>query len=427
MSVLPIETWRKIIQYHPFHFYGLSNSSIAPVSQCNDLVNKFSWQSQDAAGRDDIQRAIDAAEDKLKQYFRYNVGLHFVEETIPWPQLYQTGVRYRSNRAVDTRWMTCILGEGKLHSIGKETLTLIGSVTLAYTDADGDGLNDTFTGTTAATTTETDINNIDIYFAAADRLDGDSAGETWKIEPLKKTINANGTVTVLGRSWMLVKPILYEGLSATQSNPLNPATGTNFVTTLEVYQHKADPNGTGLDNSQAVLEWETLPYPSFSQCCGSNVTFTSSQSDPASVYRAIARAGMRDAEIGEVNPAAAAYDSINAVWAAIVWGVCQPPDRVTVRYRAGVLPQSNGEMNREMQTIVARMAAAEMTTRPTACDMANRELYRWQFDLARAAGNNDEQYRISNEDLNNPFGTRAGQVHAWKAVKKQANVLGITV
>ena len=77
-------------------------------------------------------------------------------------------------------------------------------------------------------------------------------------------------------------------------------------------------------------------------------------------------------------------------------------------------------------TTQRRLAAAELSTRVCACDTANRELYRWQFDLSRAAGANDEQYQISANDLDNPFGTRAGQVAAWKEVKHLSNLVGLT-
>lgn len=427
MTLLPVETFRRILGYHPFHWWGLADSAFTPKSQCNDIVTKYSWQTSDAMGREDVIRAIETAEDKLREYMRYAPALHFVEELLQFPQYHQTGMRALSNAAVDTRWLTVKLREGKTHSIGKETLTLIGSITLTYSDADGDGVNDTFTGTTAATTTETDIDNIDVYFASADRLDGEAAGETWEIAPIKKTINGNGTVTILGRSWMLVDPIRYSGLSATPSNPLDPTVAANFVTTLEVYRHFANPSGITVDDSQAVLIWETAAYPNFAGCCQGSVTFTGGSTDPASIYQAIARAGIRNAEIGEVNPASASFDSTTGFWAAVTWGLCVPPDRVRVRYRAGVAHQANGEMSQQFQTIVARLAAAELITRPTACDAANRELYRWQFDLSRAGGNNDEQYQISGGDLNNPFGTRAGQVFAWKAVQKQAHVNGFAM
>lgn len=427
MTLLPIETWRRLISYHPFHFYGLSNSSIAPVSSCNDLVVQYGYQASNAAGRAEIIEAIQAAEDKFISYLRYAPSLHFVEELLQWPTYHETGLRYRNTVSVDGRWMTVLLKEGKTHSIGKETLTLIDTVTLTYSDADGDGLNDTFTATSTLTTTETDINNIDIYFASADRLDNEAAGEAWKIAPVQKTINANGTVTILGRSWMLVRPILYQGLNATPSNPLDPSTAGNFVTTLDIYRHYADPNGLTVNDSQAVLIWATSP--SFASCCGgASVSYTpGSSSDPASFYQAIARAGIQNAEIGEVNPASASYDATNSVWNSIAWGLCTPPNRVRVRYRAGELPAANGQMSSKFQTVLARLACAELVTRPTACDIANRELYRWQFDLSRSAGVNDEQYQISQSDLNNPLGTRAGQVQAWKFIQDNANVNAIVV
>lgn len=422
MTLLPIETWRKLISYHPFHFYGLSNSNIAPVSSCNDLVVKYGWQASNAAGRSEITEAIQAAEDKLTQYLRYAPALHFVDELLQFPQYHTTGVRYLNNAAVDGRWMTVLLKEGKIDSIGKETLTLIETITVTYSDSDGDGLNDTFTATTTATTTESRIENIDVYFSSANRLDNEGANDNWLIAPVQKTINANGTVTIRGRSWLLVRPILYEGLSATPTNPIDPSVAGNFVTTVDVYRHYVDPNGVAITDSQAVLYWET--QPNFGACCGgTSVTYTPGGStDPASYYAAIARAGIRNAEIGEVNPAAASYDSTTGLWSAVTWGVCTPPDRVRVRYRAGEPLAANGEMQKKLQTVVARLACAELVTRPTACDIANRELYRWQFDLSRAAGNNDEQYRISNEDLNNPFGTRAGQVQAWKYLKENGHV-----
>ena len=74
-------------------------------------------------------------------------------------------------------------------------------------------------------------------------------------------------------------------------------------------------------------------------------------------------------------------------------------------------------MARKFQTITARLAAAELGRPLCACEPANKELARWQFDMARTAGNNDERFAISAEDLNNPFGTRRGQAWAWKAVK----------
>src|SRR6185369_16921871 len=99
--------------------------------------------------------------------------------------------------------------------------------------------------------------------------------------------------------------------------------------------------------------------------------------------------------------------------------------RVTVRYLAGFPLASDGQMQEPYRTMVARLAAAELARPICACDEANRELYRWQFDLARTAGSGDEAYgAVSAEDLNNPFGTRRGHVYAWKQVKNLRQLRG---
>ena len=81
-------------------------------------------------------------------------------------------------------------------------------------------------------------------------------------------------------------------------------------------------------------------------------------------------------------------------------------------------------MQEPFRTLVARMAMAELARPVCGCDSANRELYRWQFDLSQTA-RGDELFSIAPEDLANPFGTRRGHVLAWKAVKNLRHLTGI--
>jgi hypothetical protein len=83
-------------------------------------------------------------------------------------------------------------------------------------------------------------------------------------------------------------------------------------------------------------------------------------------------------------------------------------------------------MQHAWRVTVARLAAAELARPICACDEANREIFRWQFDLARTAGAGDEAYgAIAAGDLDNPFGTRRGHVYAWRQVKQLRQQLGI--
>ncbi len=68
-------------------------------------------------------------------------------------------------------------------------------------------------------------------------------------------------------------------------------------------------------------------------------------------------------------------------------------------------------------------AAAELARPICACDSANKELYRWQFDLATATSE-AEQYQLDLTDLANPIGTRRGHVAAWKQIARSEVVQG---
>lgn len=406
-NLLPLDSFRQIMGYHPFHWWGMDGTDVAKVnSACNTLLHKWAWQDADAVGREEIKAAIATAEQRLTGYLGFSPAPHMVTDTLPWP-IYEDRALWRTGRAgSDGRQLALKLTEGYVQAVGTEVLTLLGTPVVAFSDADGDGLNETFVITQA--TTETDPERLQVYFAAGDRLDGAPAGPDWRIEPVTVTIAA-GTATIRGRSWLLVRPILYEGMCPAA---LDPATVGNFAATLEVYSRTID------QTAQATLIWETLPWPEW---CGAVPALVPNSTDPAAIGTAVARVGIRDADVGLVTPGASIYDATSATWVGSTanW---RPPDRVALTYRAGVATVG-GQMAPLWATIVARLAAAELTRPVCACDAANRELYVWQADLART--NKDEVMgAISPDDLRNPFGTRRGHIAAWKHVLKFAQAIG---
>lgn len=421
MNLLPIETWRNIMGYHPYHFFQLANSVI-PLDGCDDLVRSYPWMSTDAASRQDVRNAIESAESILTRYLNYSPAPRYAEQTYPWPQLADGGVRWGAAGS-DWRWLTVQADEGYVQAVGTEQLTLIGTPVLTYSDPDGDGLFDTWTLTIA--TAITDASQIAVYYAAADRLNGAAAGDAWRIQPVTITIAA-GVATVRGRSWQVVKPILYEGFASDKIDPAPTPITTTFVATLDVYQRTTATNGTTIATSQGVITWETRPSHGWWCCCGCvNATaYGGSPYDPAAVAQSVARVGIRDKRHGLLTPAEAAYDSTTGIWSALDWAVCQQPDRVTLRYLAGFPLAADGIMAEPYRTVVARLAAAELGRTMCGCDYANRELYRWQFDISQTA-RGDELFGISQENLNNPLGTRRGHVQAWKFIMDQQQLTGI--
>lgn len=423
-NLLPLWTFFEVLGFNPWHAFGIAGTGdLAVVTGCDTLIRRYEWQNSDATGSKAIELAIESAETKLRDYLGYSVAPHYVTEELPWPQ--PSGAPWGS----DGRWLDMQLTEGEVRAVGVETVAAIQvAAAVAYSDADGDGFDDTFTITAA--TAITDTSQIAVYFSTADRFDGWGAttalSPRWRLLPLQISISA-GTVTIRGPKQLCVRPIKYEGAVNVGANGLDPALAGNFVTTLDIYQRYTATDGNTIATSQAVITWETRPSHGWWCCCSgctSSDPYSGSPYDPAATANAVARVGIRDARHGLITPAEAIYNSTDVTWSALDWSVCSRPDRVTVRYLAGFPLGSDGQMQEPFRTLVARMAMAELARPVCGCDSANRELYRWQFEVSQTA-RGDELFAISPEDLNNPFGTRRGHIFAWKYVRNKRHLTGI--
>lgn len=425
MNLLPLETFRQIIGYNPWHFWGFASTVGATnvTSSCNKVLKQYAWQNTDAVGRSEILRAIEDAESRIQKHLGYDVAPAYREETVDWPRYNDPSLLRRAPIDATGRWGSVKLPHGHVQAAGIEARTLIDdAVAVAYSDLDGDGYDDMATITVVTSVTDTD--EIAVYFGAADRYDGSAVSERWRIQPLTVAISG-GTATIKGPAWIFVKPVKVEGASTAN---LDPTDAANYASTVDIYRRYTNTEGTTNSTAQAMLIWETRACAGWWCCACSDATYdpTDSSADPAARALAIARVGIRDAQTGLVTPAEAAYNTTSGLWSAVRFDTGYEPDRVTVRYLAGY-PLSDGQMDRHFQTIVARMALAELARPICACDTANREQHRWQFDLARTGGANDESYgAISPDDLNNPFGTRAGHVYAWREVQNLRNLRGFT-
>lgn len=427
-NLLPLYSFFEIIGFHPWHSFGIAGTGdLAVHTGCDTLVRRYEWQNSDAVGTKAIEQAIETAEAKLTQYLKYSPAPHYVTEALPWPRA--DGERWGAAGS-DWRWLTVQATEGEVRAVGVETLISISTAAVVtYSDEDGDGFDDTFT--VSAATSVTDTSQIAAYFSVGDRFNGwgstTAIGPRWRVLPVQITISA-GTVTVKGPKQLCVRPIKYEGVINIGANGLDPATAANFVTTLDIYQRYTATDGNTVTTSQGVITWETRPSHGWWCCCdacvASSTAYSGSPFDPAAVAQAVARVGIRDARHGLLTPADASYDSTTGVWSSLDWTVCAEPDRVTLRYLAGFPLGSDGQMQEPYRTIVARLAAAELSRPVCGCDAANRELYHWQFDISQTA-RGDELFGISQQNLNNPLGTRRGHVQAWKFIMDQQQLTGI--
>lgn len=417
--LLPLDLWRQQMGLNPWHFWGLADQRIVPIeSKCSGLLFEYDWQGSDAAGRSSLREAIVRAEEKLFAYVGYRPAPAYVEDTLPWPRyLAADQLRYQNLDATGRR-IGLVLREGYVQAIGTELLTLLGTPTVAYSDQLNTGFDDTFTVTLPAPVGATP-EQIAVYFSAADR-DGEPAGARWRIQPVRVSIAA-GQITITGRRWLVVRPVLYE---SPRGAPLDPTVAANFATTLEVYTRTTATDGTTPSTSQAALIYESRACGwDYGWCwCGGSPAPAST--DPDATRQVVARAGIRDADNGIITPAAALYNADTGLWYDTSGLSCwYEPDRVTVRYLAG-WPLESGQMARRWQNIVAILAAAEAKRRICACRETNERLHDLQQDLTLQA-TETERYQPSQEDLNCPFGTRRGHIEAWKMVRPLIQLRGI--
>lgn len=420
MPLLPLDIWRAEMGLNPWLFWGLADGTIVvDNSKCSGLVREYAWQGTDAAGRDDLRRAIERAEEELSNYLQYRVAPQYVEtQALEWPRYtIADQVRYRDIDATGRR-VAMLAPEFYIQAMGVEQLTLVGTATvlggdLVYSDVFGTGFDDTFTITMP--TSVTDPTQIAVYVSAADRFDDLAVGERWRVQPIQISISA-GVATIVGRRWLVVRPILYE---APNLNALTPIGAGNFVTALDVYQRATNGNGLTVNDSQATLVYESSDCGGWGAgyCCDN----VNGSSDPGTVGEVVARAGIRDQTLGLITPAAAVYNASTGLWSSAGCSGCYAePDRVKLRYLAGYPLDANGQMAKVWQQVVSMFAAAELKRRICACRDVNERIHDLQLELTLQS-TQTERYQVSPRDLDSPFGTRLGHVQAWK--KAQDHIL----
>ena len=404
--LLPLDIWRAEMGINPWLFWGLAdNVTVLDNSKCSGLVREYSWQGTDAAGRDDLRRAIERAEANLFDYLNYRVAPQYVEtEPLPWPRFNDASmVRYRDIDATGRR-VAMLAPEYHIQAMGIEQLTLIGTAGLIFSTRYSTALRETWTAQIA--TTVTDPDELAVYFAAPDRLSSDM--DRWRIEPVTISISG-GIATITGAIWLLVKPYLYNDPTL---NALDPTTlGATFVSAIDVYQRTTNGDGLTVTTAQATLQYE------FSDCGGWGAGFcigaVNGSTDQGTFAEVIARAGIRNRTLGLITPGAAAYNATTGLWSSASSCACYAePDRVVLRYLAGY-PLEQGQMARKWQQVVSILATAELKRRICACRDANERVHELQMDMALQS-TETERYQRSARDLDSPFGTRLGHIQAWK-------------
>jgi hypothetical protein len=409
-TILPLDRFAAIIGLNPAHFNGAAGGSIMPSSgSCGMVIHQYDWQAVDRVSRETIARAIRDSERELASQLGFWPGPKYeVEEVYRFPKPYRRELR---GSGYDIRGMpkSIKLRHAKFLQAGRRATTVIqaGSA-VVRSDPDGDTYSEMATITVPTPAAVTDACEVKAYFA------GKSGKPEWEIRPAIAKVFSGVNTVLTFYSWQLIKPSLWEKFPTDQgTTALDLAASANYETTVDVYREYTD-----FTQPSAQFFWEPSPSTFIngicSQCSGTGCTACELTTQDGCVH-------VRDLHGGFVVPTPASYDETNGVWTRDAWTVCREPELVKLWYQSGDQSDEflSGEtcdpMPEEWARLVAMLTVCKLERPLCSCKSVQALVQDWRTDLSRSATGGDSYY-MTDEIVRNPFGTKRGQVEAWRAV-----------
>jgi hypothetical protein len=370
---------------NPYYFWQLAQDindypgtpvPIDAVQPCNFVVYDAGFYGGSQSGRDEVWNAILLAEDQFRNYAGYFVAPSYACD--------EWSFRYGDHRG------HIRLRNAKIKALGKEALTLLGTVSVSpvdssgnpldITDENGDGLLDT---TTIRIPVQSGVSadEISVYFRESDWVNGTTRCRN-EIRPIRVKETA-GQWVITFSSWMMVKPKLHTGLP---QRPLDPENLSIYATSVDVYRRWTDP-------STAIVAQRKNRY----QCrCG--------QTEDCYVCEN-AEACIVNAERGMIE---------------IKWSGAECCHLCTERLCINYLSGDCGN-----ESLIARLAAAYLGR--DVCCGGNPEIKYWMADYIATDDRGKVVTSLSDYEKSNQFGTRRGQVDAFRYLRTRRAIKAIRI
>lgn len=402
VTKLPLADWFRYMGIHPLHAEQVRLEE-TPNQICSDIYFQHEWQTADHVSREEIARAIKEAEDRIEQFLGFHLTpcweydeWHMTARVNQQDLVNHNGADIRGFKSsVHADWGWFISG-----GIRGSTL-LDADATIVYTDPDGDGYDET--AKVVVATTVTDKNEIRIYYPGKDGADN------WEIRPTQVVISGGNATITFRRELVVVE----EKLEAFDIEGME-AVGTvddDFISKVDVYRVYNDPS------KQATFLWEP-----FANVCASCASVGCSQcSFNTQEGCLISRSDPRQSIIG-FSPAT--WDADEEDFLTQPWSLTRMPEVVRLYYYSG-WRNKNASYTSRLDDRMARMIAyyaAALLDRPP-CECSADVWRRWRQDLSMDSGDEDGQpiFRTPSGSLDNPFGTRRGEVNAWRMINSQSS------
>lgn len=401
-TLLSLDRWARLLAVNPVHFSGGVGSQIWPANgACEDIWPQYSWQTNhELVGREEVAMEIAIAEQDIKLAMRHSPAATWeVDESHLW-----NGYA-RTRQGGQTEF-------GMLIAPGRRAVSLIrGAAAVVYSDPDGDGWDERATITVS--TDVTDKRQIKVYYAGHD---GDPE---WEIRPLRSVTISGGVATITLEAWLLFDPDLWEQYPniGTPFVGIDVTEGGNYVTTVDVYREYND-------TSQASVTF--YAGSNGYACCGGVGCDICNGSSYSGCF------AIRDNRLGLIDPFPATY--ADGLWTYDSSAYCQPANRIAISYYAGlqdkeyVRGRTLDPLSHYMAETIMMLSVARLPAAVCSCNNIRERVQDLQKDLStlRDGGQGSTLYaRFQHQDIfNNPFGTRVGEVAAWKRIYKLHGEIG---
>jgi hypothetical protein len=296
---------------------------------------------------------------------------------------------------------------GKFIQGGQRATTLIGTATKVGLTLVYDLAALTATITLPYTTTS-DACEIKMYFA------GHSAAPEWEIRPANSVTFTATSVVLVFDAWLLLDPDLWEAYpTAGDFGAIDISDVDNYADSVEVYREYNDWSQTN-----ATFYWEPRPevISTFCTCGGSGCTACTLTTQTGCLH-------VRDTEAGLVVPAPGTYDSDDGEWDQDAFDECRDPDSVSLYYYSGDYSDRwrAGDVCDPLADFwahpIAWVATARLERPFCQCGPVTAMARHLREDMALVG---EVSYQTDFNILNNPLGSRRGEVMAWQRINRVA-------
>lgn len=408
-TLLSLDRYARIMGIDPVHFAGAVGESIFPLrNNCRDVWWQRSYITSDAVSREDLAQAIATAEEDIADVLGYWPAPKWIAREIHMypdhhrPDIFGGSFNVRGDqKSIKLRW-------GKFISPGRRYTGLIGtSRPVVWTDPDGDGFDELGTVTAPTTLTSASRQQVKAYFT------GQGTEQEWEIRNPKSVTITGGNVIVAFDFWQLIDPALQDQFPTGTPTALNIDDPAIYVTTVDLWREYTD-----YSQHSAEFFWEPRVHGFCANCGGTSCAACTTEVQCGCLH-------VRDVNLGIAVPQPATWNVTDAEFTHDEFVRCEPPDQIKVWYYAGELSDRYlrlvdlDPLSNWWAETIAWLATARLERNFCNCGALTALAQELRMDTSRADANGPT-WLISEQAQDNPFGTRNGEVRAWRRVMKLA-------